>query len=84
MWKKVNIARELYACDELHLSHSTASCDGVRLPIFLSLIEVYLTWKINGIEIKYTQDLYVLLMVALSYYCCRSSLLRNGIAVYEL
>ena len=30
-------------------------------------------------QIKSTQDFYVLVMVALSYYCCRSSLLRNGI-----
>ena len=38
----------------------------------------------NGIQIKSTQDFYVFVMVALSNYCCRSSLLRNGVAVYGL
>ena len=33
---------------------------------------------------KSTKDFFVLVLVALSCYCCRSSLLRNGIAVYEL
>ena len=42
----------------------------------------YLTWKC--IQIKCTQDFYVLVVTALSHYCCRLSLLRNGIAVYEL
>ena len=42
----------------------------------------YLTWKC--IQIKSTQDFYVLVVTALSHYCCRLSLLRNGIAVYEL
>ena len=34
--------------------------------------------------IKSTQAVYVLVMVALGYYCCRSRLLRNGVSVYEL
>ena len=34
--------------------------------------------------IKSTQVFYVLVMLALSYYCCGSRLLRNGISVYEL
>ena len=42
----------------------------------------YLTWKC--IQIKSTQDFYVLVVTALSHYCCWFSLLRNGIAVYEL
>ena len=33
MWKKVKIAGELYSCDKLHLCHSIASCDGVRLVV---------------------------------------------------
>ena len=28
MWKKVEIACKLYSWDKLHLSHSTALCDG--------------------------------------------------------
>ena len=39
MSKKVHIAGELYSCDKLHLSHSTASCDGVRL-----VVKFYLFW----------------------------------------
>ena len=39
MWKKVDFARKLYSCDKLHLSHSTASCDGVRL-----VVKSYLLW----------------------------------------
>ena len=42
----------------------------------------YATWKWQ--PIKSTQDFSVLVLVASSYYCCRSSLLRNSIAVYEL
>ena len=42
----------------------------------------YLTWKWN--PNKSRQDFYVLVLVVLSYYCCRSSLLRNSISVYEL
>ena len=38
----------------------------------------------NGIQIKSTQDFYVLFLLALSYYCCKTSLLRNSIAVYKL
>ena len=41
-------------------------------------------WYGNGIQIKSTQDFYVLVLLALSYYCFRSSLLRDSIAVYEL
>ena len=33
---------------------------------------------------KSTQVVYVLVMVPLRYYCCRSKLLRNGISIYEL
>ena len=39
MWKKVDIACKSYSsCDKLHLSHSTASCDGV------SVVKFYLFW----------------------------------------
>ena len=38
----------------------------------------------NRVQIKSTQVVYVLVMVALSYDCCGSRLLRNGISVYEL
>ena len=41
MWKKVNIARKLYSCDELHSSHSTASCDGVRLVLKFYVFRMY-------------------------------------------
>ena len=41
MWKKVNIACKLYSCDNLHLSHSTASCDGVRLVVKFCLFWIY-------------------------------------------
>ena len=40
-------------------------------------------WHENGIQIKSTM-ICVLVLVALSCYRCRSSLLRNSIAVYEL
>ena len=40
-------------------------------------------WHENGIQIKSTM-IFVLVLVALNCYRCRSSLLRNGIAVYEL
>ena len=41
MWKKVNIARKLYSCDKLHSSHSTASCDGVRLVLKFYVFRMY-------------------------------------------
>ena len=44
----------------------------------------HIIWYGNGIQIKSTQDFHVLVLLALSYYCCRSSFLRNSIAVYEL
>ena len=37
-------------------------------------------WHNNGIQITQTQ----VVLVALSYHCCRSNLLRNGNIVYEL
>ena len=39
MWKKAEIASKLNSCDKLHLSHSTASYDGVRL-----VVKFYLFW----------------------------------------
>ena len=41
MWKKVKIACKLYSCDQPHLSHSTASCDGVRLMVKFDLFWIY-------------------------------------------
>ena len=38
----------------------------------------------NRVLIKSMQVVYVLVMVALSCYCCRSRLLRKGISLYEL
>ena len=39
MWKIADIACKLNSCDKLHLSHSTASYDGVRL-----VVKFYLFW----------------------------------------
>ena len=52
-----------------------------RTLLVLTLVFVFAS-RGNGIQIKSSQDFYVLVMIALSYYYYyRSSLLRNGIAV---
>ena len=41
--EEVETACKLYSCDKLHLSQSTASCDGVSLVVKFCLLWIYAT-----------------------------------------
>ena len=43
-----------------------------------------LNWETFGSATMFPILARLLVMQALSYYCCRSRLLRNGISIYEL
>ena len=53
MWKKVEVACKLYSWNKLHLSHSTASCDGVRLVVKFYLFWIYASAIVHNYSPKW-------------------------------